>query len=247
MEQIFNFKRFGNLLWRSLVQYKYVYLRVSLICLSTFIILGCFSFIVDSGVMFFYTMMINLLITISPAVFFFKKRSHTSHIYEFTLPASITEKFLVKLLGCILIFPALIITLSFLFIYVAKVMPADFIRNAAEYSYTSLMNVTISQYWNIIAVQSIFLCGSYFFKDIAFLKTILIMMGISIIVLIMFFTGIASVIKLSVDSYNLEVENASDLFESSKSYFRNILYIIQYCVPVGLWFASFYKLKETEI
>jgi len=251
MNQIFNINRFGNLFWRSLVQYKYTYIRLSLVCLATFIILGFLSVVFGVGTMNLYIIMINLFITIAPAAIFFKRRTHTSHIFEFTLPASVLEKFLVKFFNCTLIFPVYIIGLSFIFVGVAMVAPVDFINNAGQRLYTLLIEKTISQYWNIIAVQSIFLCGSYFFKNIVFVKVVLILMGISIIALIMTFVGVFSAFDFSsgpiIYSGSFGIDDPADLFKSSSSYIRNMLYVIQYFIPVGLWFASFFKLKETEI
>ena len=248
MDQIFKINRFGNLLLRSLVQYKQTYIRISLFFLATFILLGSTD-VIGIGAMGLYKIIVNTLIVVSPVFVFFKRRTHTSHIFEFTLPASLTEKFLVKLLSCIFIFPAFIITISFLFIGAVKVIPFDPISNVAEHLYTLLVEGTISQYWSLIAIQSIFLCGSYFFKDSVFIKVVLIIMGISVIALIMILIGVFSALDFSYGFVHFEFDNLylTDFFESEKTYIRNILNIIRYFIPVGLWFASFFKLKETEI
>ena len=247
MDQIIDIKRFWNLLLKSLVQYKSIYIRIGLICLATFLLLTSFSAYFDVSNMGFYNTMINFIIVISPAAFFFKKRTHTSHFFDFILPASVLEKFLVKLLICILIFPTFIISISFLFMGIAKIIPIEAVNNVATQAYTTIINGTINQYWNLIAVQSIFLCGSYFFKNSVFGKTFLVMMGIFVTTMIMI-AGIGYImLNSSFDHSGLSGKSPADLFETSGYFLKSLLYIIQYFIPVGLWFASFYKLKETEI
>ena len=249
MDQIFDINRFGNLLWRSIVQYKQVYIRFSFAFLAAFIILGCCTAFFGVGAMGIYGKMLNILILFSPIFVFFRKRTYTSHFFEFTLPASVLEKFLARLFNCIFILPVYGIIISLLFIGVAKVIPVEAIRDVSLLAFTELKEGTISQYWNLIAVQSVYLCGSYFFKDSVFGKTISVLMGVFIIALIMVVVGVFLAFDFSFGNfqYGYKFDNPSDLFESSKSYIRNILYIIQYIIPVGLWFASFFKLKETEI
>jgi len=249
MDQIFDINRFGNLFWRSIVQYKFAYIRIGFICLATFIILCCCSFVIGAGSMTPYKLMVNFLIITSPAIIFFKRRTHTSHIFEFILPSSVTEKFLVKLLSYILIFPAFLLVLSFILIGVAKVMPVDFISGAAAHLYTLLIDGTIGQYLKIIVAQSIYLCGSYFFKDSAFLKTVLIIMGFFVIAQIMTVIGVLFMLDFFSGNtdYKLAFDYPSLKLILNESYIKVLLIIIQYLIPIGLWFASFYKYKETEI
>ena len=249
MNQIFNINRFGNLILRSLVQHKQLYLRLSFVCLVTFLVLGSFAVLFGANTMGGYRVLINFIIVISPAAFFFKKRTHTSHLVEFMLPASVFEKFLNKLLYCILIFPVYFISLSFLFIGIAKLMPVEVISEVATQAFGMMIDDTIGQYWNLIAVQSIFFCASYFFKDSVFLKTILVFMGITIISLIIMIIGIFSMIdNISGPVYqNFNSLYLSDMIGDSKTFIRYTFYIIQYLIPVGLWVTSFFKLKETEI
>ena len=249
MNQIFNINRFGNLILRSLVQHKQMYLRLSLICVATFFVLCCFSSLFNSNLMQPYRILINFIIVISPTAFFFKKRTHTSHFFEFTLPASVLEKFLTKLLYCTVIFPVYFISISFLFIGIAKIIPVESISSVATQTFMIMKNDTIGQYWNLIAVQSIFLCGSYFFKDSVFLKTFLVFIGISVVCLIILITVVYAFFEAAsgpvFQTYNSLY--LSEILSDSKSVTKNMLLVIQYFIPVGLWFASFFKLKETEI
>ena len=245
MDQIFNINRFGSLILRSLVQYKQIYLRLSIICFATLLVLGSLASYFNLDIMTPYIILINFIITISPAAFFFYKRTHTSHFLEFTLPASVLEKFLVKLLNCIIIFPVYFISISLLCIGIAKVIPVEAINNVATQTFGLLKDETICRYWALIAVQSIFLCGSYFFKDGAVLKTILVIAGAFVITLITI--AIVAFCMLDFSFGHFEFGNPSGTIETVKANIRYILYFIQFLIPVGLWFASFYKLKETEI
>ena len=249
MNQTFNINRFGNLILRSLVQHKQIFLRLSIICVATFLVLCCFSALFNSNLMQPYRVLINFIIVISPAAFFFKKRTHTSHFFEFTLPASVLEKFLTKLLYCTIIFPAYFISISFLFIGITKIIPVESVSSVAAQTFEIIKNETLGQYWNLIAVQSIFLCGSYFFKDSVFIKTFLVVMGISVVSVIIFIVGIFSLFNAISDPVNHTFNNLNlpEILGDSKSVIRYMLLTIQYFIPVGLWFTSFFKLKETEI
>jgi len=249
MNQIFNINRFGNLILRSLVQHRDIYIRLSIICVATFLVLCCFSVLFNSNLMLPYMILINFIITISPAAFFFKKRTNTSHFFEFTLPASVLEKFLTKLFYCTVIFPVYFISISFLFIGIAKIIPVESINAVAMQIFEIMKNETIGQYWNLIAVQSIFLCGSYFFKDSVFLKTFLVIMGMLVISVIILIVGVFSLFNAISDPVNHTFNslNLPEILGDSKSVIRYMLLTIQYFIPVGLWFASFFKLKETEI
>ena len=247
MDQIFNINRFGSLILRSLVQHKQIYLRLSIICVATLLVLGSLASYFNLNIMTPYIILINFIITIAPAAFFFNKRTHTSHFLEFTLPASVLEKFSVKLLNCIIIFPVYFILLSLLCIGIATIIPVEAINNVATQTFGLLKDETISRYWDLIAVQSIFLCGSYFFKDGAVLKTILAIIGTFIIAQIMIAIVAFCMLDFSIGHFEFGAENPFVSFETIKSNIRYILYIIQFLIPVGLWLASFYKLKETEI
>jgi hypothetical protein len=249
MNQTFNINRFGNLILRSLVQHKQIFLRLSIICVATFLVLCCFSALFNSNLMQPYRVLINFIIVISPAAFFFKKRTHTSHFFEFTLPASVLEKFLTKLLYCTIIFPAYFISISFLFIGITKIIPVESVSSVAAQTFEIIKNDTIGQYWNLIAVQSIFLCGSYFFKDGVFLKTFLVITGISVVSMIILIVGIFSLFNAITSPVNHTFNslNLPELLGDSKSVIKYMILTIQYFIPVGLWFASFFKLKETEI
>ena len=249
MNQTFNINRYGNLILRSLVQHKQIYLRLSIICAATFLVLCCFSALFNSNLMDPYRILINFIITISPAAFFFKKRTHTSHFFEFTLPASVLEKFLTKLLYCTVIFPVYFISISFLFIGIAKIIPVESLSSVGSQTFEIIKNDTIGQYWNLIAVQSIFLCGSYFFKDGVFLKTFLVITGISVVSMIILIVGIFSLFNAITNPVNHTFNslNLPELLGDSKSVIKYMILTIQYFIPVGLWFASFFKLKETEI
>ena len=249
MNQTFNINRFGNLILRSLVQHKQIFLRLSIICVATFLVLCCFSVLFNSNLMQPYRVLINFIIVISPAAFFFKKRTHTSHFFEFTLPASVLEKFLTKLLYCTIIFPAYFISISFLFIGITKIIPVESVSSVAAQTFEIIKNETLGQYWNLIAVQSIFLCGSYFFKDGVFLKTFLVITGISVVSMIILIVGIFSLFNAITNPVNHTFNslNLPELLGDSKSVIKYMILTIQYFIPVGLWFASFFKLKETEI
>ena len=249
MNQTFNINRFGNLILRSLVQHKQIFLRLSIICVATFLVLCCFSALFNSNLMQPYRVLINFIIVISPAAFFFKKRTHTSHFFEFTLPASVLEKFLTKLLYCTVIFPAYFISISFLFIGITKIIPVESVSSVAAQTFEIIKNETLGQYWNLIAVQSIFLCGSYFFKDGVFLKTFLVITGISVVSMIILIVGIFSLFNAITNPVNHTFNslNLPELLGDSKSVIKYLILTIQYFIPVGLWFASFFKLKETEI
>ena len=246
MDQILDIKRFGLLLWRSQVQNKQVYLRLSLICFAVFTMLG-FLHAALGGSMNLFTIMINIIIVISPVAFFFRRRTHTSHLFEFTLPASVLEKFLVNLLNCTLILPLFIIVLSLILTSIVKIIPFDAISGIAEHMYPLISGETISVYWKLIAFQSVFLCGSFFFRDSALIKTILVLLGISFI---LFLISIIFVFSLfDFFSWNIQIDSidSSVVKNESTSYVGIIQYVIYYFIPVGLWFASFLKLKETEI
>ena len=247
MEQVLNINRFGNLLWRNLVQNKQVYIRLSIICSAVFVFLGFFNVVFGKENMVLYTVMINFMIVLSPVAFFFRRRTHTSHLYEFTLPASVLEKFLVKLLNCTLILPMIIIALSYILIGIFKVIPHDAISGIAENVYVSISGDTIAAYWSLIVLQSVFLCGSYFFKDSAFIKTVLVLFGILFVISLIALIYVFSLFDFFSGDFQFNNIGTS-VVKNENTFDKSIIrYIINYFMPVGLWFASFLKLKETEI
>jgi len=247
MEQVLNINRFGNLLWRSQVQNKQVYIRLSIICCAVFVMLGFINVVLGTGNMGLYTVMINVMIVLAPVAFFFRRRTHTSHLYEFTLPASVLEKFLVKLLNCTLILPMIIIALSYILIGIFKVIPHDAISGIAEQSYALMNEETIAGYWSLIVFQSVFLCGSYFFKDSAFIKTILVLLGILFVIFLIALIYVFSLFDFFSGDFQFNNIGTS-VVKNENTFDKGIIkYIIYYFMPLGLWFASFLKLKETEI
>lgn len=167
--------------------------------------------------------------------------------FYLTIPASVEEKFLSKLVLTAFCYPLFLLLYIYIFSYLNK------------FALLLLYRTTITTFepftedvWNSIrlyvATQSFFLVGALFFRKHQFIKTVLVII----------FIGIATVIAISFLGVSLtngdfsawvELRNGKvyvggkEISEMFSHLFAVIFWVV---LPLGLWIVSYLTLKRFE-
>jgi len=250
MNAVFNINRFLNLEKRNLLTHKNQFIYASLIIIGFTLFTLLLFFIIPSlgqFVAWFIYPLCFILIACAPC-FFEKNIQKNNSIFDFILPGSTFEKFLIMLINYVIILPVLCFGIVFLLVSLIGIIPLDNI----EYFHESLLfenHIALWTIYKLIVFQSIFFTGYLFFKRFSFIKTLLILIAVAI-----FFLVVTSIMGFTMFSNMDTFNNAStmsihndelSLILENKLYIPKI--ILGIIFPVGLWIVGFFKLREKEI
>ncbi|MCP4754606.1 MAG: hypothetical protein GY866_27295 [Proteobacteria bacterium] len=171
-------------------------------------------------------------------------------IYFFTLPASVKEKYLVRLLATALGY----FVFSVFVCFVGSILGSavhSMTSNSAEFYLHNPFNVElVDKFGTYIFFHAIFFCGSLYFKKNSFLKTLLTVIGVVVLLMI----GAASLLDLT--DFNLpkllswlghirDVDGTIQVsFPDGLSRFRMATGLV---LPAALYILSYFKFKKIEI
>ncbi len=175
-------------------------------------------------------------------------------IHYLMQPASITEKFLAKLLMVSAGYSLTVIVFMFLFSAMMSGLSLIFFG----YGQTLFNPFTNDVGWmilNYIIIQSVFLLGSVYFKRSAFFKTIL---AIFIFIILIGLTGIFFIRIVYHDFFGKFITggNMSLNFPEITGYFNDIILkylpgivkiLYWFVMAPFFWIVTFFRLKETEV
>lgn len=256
MDNVFNLQRFLKLLAREINQLGFKMLAITGVTFGIFALSVLYSYIIEGDPFSFgYVAFALVLVIISPLIFN-KKLGKISSVFDFMLPASTFEKFLAKWVICVVLVPLYIVLLLLVIGSLYLVMPGGLCVEGGTRMMNSLQSLSIENILFILAFQSFFFVGAYFFRTHVFLKACL-----SLIVYFVLF----SLIFVISHKYILDVHGSAtinmnlmtgapvvitkggvfSLFgEKSNLIIHTILNLV---APLGLWVVSFLKLREIEI
>ncbi|WP_221412174.1 hypothetical protein [Dysgonomonas sp. 25] len=184
--------------------------------------------------------------------FFEKGMQKNNSVFDFILPGSTVEKYLVMLVNYVVLLPLLCFAIVFLLVQLLSVIPMDVFNNIGD-SLLFIDKVTWGGYLKMLAFQSFFLTGYMYFKRYSFLKTLLIIVGVfiffqalSMIAGMIVFGNMEDFSQASQYSMFMEMERL-DSFQRMESFTEVLPLILAICFPFGLWVVSFFKLREKEI
>lgn len=188
-----------------------------------------------------------VIVIVSPSIME-EKLVKNKAIFSYILPVSIFERYLYLILKYVLIIPILSFGLS----YILKESLHLFTTESFIFLLTSksldFNPFTIDFFITTLAAQSFFMLGYFYFKQYAYFKTAAIL--IVFLLAVVFVGSMASGFKKS----GLDIT----MFLNSTSYTKQWLgetpkaielcnIIIKSIFPFGIWFATYFKIRETEI
>lgn len=188
---------------------------------------------------------LSVVVIVLAPCFFEKTISKNNSIFDFILPVSYFEKFLVRLLNYVLIIPVLILGTVYILSQTAALLSsnnADAIINAFDvakiFTYKELLMVAI--------FQSFYWVGYYYFKRYALIKSTVTIIGYMLVVTAL--SLLVSVLTFGdFDSYKA-VDVSVDITASNLDYVTTIpQYILALLFPLGPWIVCMLKIRETEI
>ncbi len=176
------------------------------------------------------------------------------NIFYFTLPGSIEEKYLSKLAFTFIL--PIIINFIILFLF-SGLYSLIMLLAGAEVSIASLNLKTIisNHLISFIFYHSIFFYFSTIWINnsfISFLKTVLVLIGISILLMIIF--GMINLLILQNTIYENFVGSNAELFQQyyekfieNKKIFKGIFYTIKWIIPFLLYYLGYKKIKTKKL
>lgn len=250
MNAVFDIKRFLKLEKRNLLTHKnqFAYASLILIGITVFaVLLSLLIPMVGQVVAFLIHPLCFFALVFAPC-FFEKNLQKNNSVFDFILPGSTFEKFLIMLINYVVILPLLCYGILFLLIQLISIIPLDNIQNLSKVlSITD--NLTWEKMYKLFVLQSMSLTGYFFFKRFSFIKTLLIELFLSITILI-----IAAIMGFSHFSNMDTFNNASTMLiqnDGLTNGIENTLFITKIILgvlfPLGLWIVCFFKLREKEI
>lgn len=261
MNTTFNIERFRKLEKRDIYLSKSNFLYIIGALIGCYILSLFLYILTESSLSVLIYFISFLAISISPC-FLEKPISKNSSVFDFIMPVSAFEKFLTIWIKYVIIVPAIVFGTIFILNLITGIIPVESVQKHTEIM-SLAKRMSFNKFYSILAFQSIFLLGYFYFKKYAFAKTTLILIVAGILI---------SVISISIASYYFHGQEATLNFKagidddpSGAFYFGfftgksigpklasepliAIPSIIQSIImPVGFWIVSYFKLKETEI
>ncbi|MBB4036109.1 nitrogen fixation-related uncharacterized protein [Dysgonomonas hofstadii] len=257
MDTVFNINRFVNLEKRniSLSKMQYIYIASSLAGLY---ILSMLLHILTGSNFAEFIYFIAYVVIVGGPCFFEKNISKHSSIFDFTLPTSTFEDFLSIWIKYVILIPVSIFLVILILNFVTGIVPIEALQEHAKDM--SFADLTLKKIYKILAFQSIFMLGYFFFRRYAFAKTTLIML--MLLVILTFFGVIIGYLFFKGQEFqfngNMEHNESFNMgYTLGRSMgvteIKNDLIIsicgtiISIIMPIGAWVVSYMKLKETEI
>ncbi len=258
MDAVFNINRFISLEKRNifLTKMQYIYIIGSLAGL--YLLSMLLEMLTESNFADFIYVIAYVVIIGAPC-FFEKPMNKHSSIFDFTLPTSTFENFLSFWIKYVILIPASIFLVILALNLITGIIPVDAIQEHAKDM--SLESLTITKFYKLLGMQSLFMLGYFFFRKYAFAKTTLILLfAFIVLVFIAVIIGYIFYKGQQID-VNFHGDNHSESFSMGYTFGRtmgeiemkdDILInicdtIISFIFPIGLWIVSYLKLKETEI
>ncbi len=258
MNAIFNIDRFQKLEMRNLFlsRMQYIYITGSLAGL--YLISMLMYVLVDSSFHDFIYVVAAMIIIGSPC-FFEKTIAKNVSIFDFTTPSSTFENFFSFWLKYVIIIPGLIALTILILNLITGIIPVEALNKHAEFMSLSDNALKPASLLKLLAIQSMFMIGYFYFNKYAFVKTSLVLILIGIVVMIIavilgtiFFSGEEASFNAGMGNnqafhigYSFGSSNPSVVTENTLISVCNA--IISIIFPFGMWVVCYFKLKETEI
>ena len=251
----FNFKRFFNYAKRDFYYSKNWYLGIiGFVALLLFIaiIFNNYNYKVASNLFMSATIGIPTFFFFIAPFFIEEKRYKKQAIFSNILPVSNLEKYLTFWLKYVIFFNLFFWGMGFLVIDIYNFFTNE---NAALFSMTGDFyfnkNFNIFYIYIVMGFHSLCLLGYYFFKKNALVKTAI---GLFLIYITLSVAIIISSKIFAIDVSNthfieyLQPTSVYKYLGISIPLFENILnYVFRIIFPFGIWFATYFKMKEIEI
>lgn len=251
MNSIFDIKRFGHLLKRNLVRDRLQYLYIACALVGIYIILAVIYSVSDNDFVILLLPASLILLVISPCVF--ESNADDSNLFDLEVPASVTEKFIALWLKYVIFIPLIVnvlcVLISMLHIKMVNISAEPlFVFNDGWFSRMSS--------W--VALQSVFMLGYLYFKKVPLIKSIAVIVAISILfsfvgrIIVSFMApevigtnSIAYVFGQGVPIFTsggklIQVGTLGIGYEIAK-------WIMSFILPFGIWIVCFLRMREREI
>lgn len=249
MNETFNLKRFLSLLKRDIRMCSKYYLYISIALLGILLIVAIFSHIImnitgpNNGYHGnFIIVYFALIAAIFCSPFYLRENNNKQEaLFSYILPSSALERFLSVCARNLIV----------LVICAIVLILANFVWSIIAISFSHDLTVDIkidsSVITAILSMQAIAILGQAYFRKFALVKTF------GITTLLLYLTLMLAMGVTEPNSY-LDLEDFIFPERISQQWLSTVhptLYvcgtILKLIFPFGLWFAAYFKMKETEI
>lgn len=246
MNNVFNISRFKKLAAREFDIYRMSFFWLLVMGLGAFVLCVVAGLLAgnSSQIHLSFDVCGKVVVVIAPLMFF-KNKNRINSIFEFTLPASSTEKFLVKLLFCVVLTPLFVLAVLLLISGLFMLIPNQHYQGVSILE--SLQSIRFENFFELITFQSFFLVGTFYFRKNVFIKVCFVLIVYLIVLMGVF---MASHIDIQNMAYHVghSFSINADTIAIGGSGKNNVqLLIANILAPFGLWVVSFLKLRETEV
>jgi len=263
MNNVFSHRRFFLLLQKDAADLRPKFIRLLLVSFG----IGLLTLLLANYVMNevhydIFRLIVGVLVVTCVTLFapfqFYKHFNHrTMGVSYFMLPASQFEKWLSMFFYCLIVTPVLsILALTLADLCMLPVYPWDgmtlwFLGDTAHTAFNQLGNLSISYLliFGILGGQSLFFLCNTWFQESKVRKTFAV-----IIIIIIVNITLRSFFDESIVSKMLTINTGEDTFYLSITdelnnlrFWQTVRIILLVPIPIGLWYASFLKLKEQEL
>jgi len=257
MDAIFNINRFVNLEKRNILLSKMQYIYIIGALTGLYLLSMLLHILTESNFSEFIFAIAYVVIIGGPCFF---EKSITKHrsVFDFILPVSVLERFLSVWLKYVIILPLCIFLVILALNLLTGLIPVESVQqHTAD---MALRKFDFAFVHKILAMQSIFMAGYFYFKKYAFAKTTLILLLVFVLltfigVLFGYFFLKGETMSFNANMGHDESYNVGyDLGRSIKmtelksgGFIDAVNVIIGTIFPLGMWVVSYFKLRETEI
>ena len=244
----FNVDRFlKQFKWDVLQNYRFLYIGY-LVLIGFMMLQTAFDYNAGSG-LFGFTLFIGGLIFTSTV---FDEMNHPQpKQFYLTTPSSHLEKFGSKLLLSTIVYTVLTMVLFVVISFVTTTLIELRTGRDLEY-FNPFFGENIEIIKSYLIIQSIFLLGAVTFRQVSFLKTLAIIIGIGFVLSSISLTiGIGSLIQYFPWKGDIDV-NMTDIdkdgIEGTMDVFLKVVYWLYLLLLAPLmWLISYFKLTEKEV
>lgn len=255
MNNTFDINRFGKLFAREFGRNSPRLIGIGCVGLGIFALTVTYSYVFQSRPLNFSFISFGVVLTILAPLIFHKGLDRIGSIFDFTLPASSFEKFLVKWTFSVILTPVFVIVFLLFIAGLYEVMPGGLCVESGNQIIDFLKSLSFERISSISAIQSFFLVGTFYFRKHVFWKvsfSLTIYFLMFALVFILFhrdlFVGnhqISIGTNLWGEIIYSDANHSHSLFGLNRNFF---VYIgLNLVAPLGLWVVSFLKLRETEV
>lgn len=255
MNNIFNTHRFGKLLAREFAKYSPKLIGIGSVGIGIFALTVIYSYAFQSEPFNFSFVSFGVVLTILAPLIFHKGIDRVGSIFDFTLPASSFEKFLVKWSFSVILTPAFVILFLLLIAALYELMPGGLCMRSGDQILDFLKSLTFERISTISAFQSFFLLGAFYFRKHVFWKVsfcLIIYFLLFALVFVLFHKDLFVAnhqVSIGASLWGEVIDSGSSHSQSLFGFSRNLfVYVsLNLVAPLGLWVVSFLKLRETEV